>query len=235
MKTILKGFIIFAVLVVFVIAFYLYNSHSIEQEQKYLFSIDLIKSLKACLESREGSVGDERLKNLETIYRGREKLLQAKEILENWKNNKNENIRKLSEDFLQGVNELIFAQDLFEKIFKESSKDTESDLALAGTKLERGRERIFSSSLDIISVISSRKKHETEKKPVHFELSKKQLESLVSYIDNNFEKEINEYKDKEKQKKDGKIETYTLSQETWAVVLIKNFIEKGELLSKEEK
>ena len=93
------------------------------------------------------------------------------------------------------------------------------------TKLNVGGEKIFSSSLDIIPIISSKKKYDKEKKPVQFTLSAKQLESLVSYINVNFEKELNEYSDKEKQKRDGKISTYELPMELWAVILIKDFLE----------
>lgn len=234
MKTILKVVTVFVLLALLGTVFYLYKSYSIAQEQKYLFSIDLIRSLKFCLESREGKIGDDRLKNLEVIYVDREKLLKAENTMENWKDNKNKDIRKLSEEFLQGVDELILAQDLFEKIFKGTSRDWESDTALASAKLQSGREKIFESSLDLISIISSKKRHEIEKKPVRFNLSKKQLTSIVRYINSNFENELNEYKDKEEQKKEGKIKTYSLPQETWAVILVKNLIEKSVLLEVQE-
>jgi hypothetical protein len=230
MKTILKVITVFVVLAVLGAVFYLYKSHSIAQERKYLFSIDVVRSLKCCLESREGTLGIERSKNLETSYLRREKLLEAKSIMESWKDSRNEDIRKLSGDFLQGVQELIFAQDLFLKIFKETSREQEDDLGLAIAKLQSGRNKLLGSSLELFSVISSKRRHETENKPIRFNLSKKQLASIVRYIDSNFEKELNEHKEKQNQKKEGTIKSYSLPEETWAVIFIKAFIEKGELV-----
>jgi hypothetical protein len=236
MRTIPKVAGIFVILTVLGVGVYQYQNHLNAQEQKYLFTIDLIKSLKTCIESRKGDIGDDRSKNLETSYLNREKLLEAKSIMESWKDSKNEDIRKLSENFLQGVHELILAQDLFLKIFKGTSRDDEDDLGLASAKLRSGREKIFGSSLHLISIISSKKKYETEKKPVDFYLSKKQLASIVHYIDSNFEKELNEHKEKQNQKKEGKIKTYNFPEEIWAVIFIKSFIEKGVLVeAKEEK
>jgi len=207
------------------ILFYLYRKHSIEQEQRYLLSLDLIRSLKYCYESIiELEYGEDRIKNLESIYSGKEKLFKAKETMGNWKQNSNEDIRKLSSDFLQGVDDLMFAFNLLERLFKEGTVgDWESELALSKVKIEEGREKLFGSSLDLGPIISSQKRAETEHKPIRFYLSKQQLDYIVQYINDMFEKELNDYK----KKKDEKIKDFSLPQEVWAVILIKGLILKN--------
>ena len=67
---------------------------------------------------------------------------------------------------------------------------------------------------------------------IHFVLIylKKQLTSIVKYIDVVFEKEISEYEDKKNQKEEGRIKSYELPQEVWGAILIRNFIKKNALL-----
>ena len=188
-----------------------------------MYSIDLIRSLKYCYESRELEYGEDKIKNLASVYSGKEKLFKAKEIMENWKQNSNEDIRKLSSDFLQGVDDLMFAFNLLERLFKEGTVgDWESELALSKVKIEEGREKLFGSSLDLGPIISSQKRHGTEHKPIRFNLSKQQLDYIVQYINDNFE----ELKDYEK-KKEEKSKVFELPQEMWGVILIKGFIEKN--------
>ncbi len=223
MKTIFKIISVLTIASLIVVILYFYRSHSNEQEQKYIFSMDLIRSLKLSVESSMSGKGDDI--NIEALYIGREKLMEAKNLMNNWKNNKNINIAKTSIKTVQGFDSLILSYDLFVKTLQGNSIDTKSDLALAVAKTKSGREKLFDSILDLISIISSRKEYEIKTEQIKFYLSKEQLKSIVHYVTTNFEKEINEYEEKENLKKQGEIETYKIRREVWAVIILKNFIE----------
>lgn len=219
-----RTLLILCTIIVLGILFYLYRKHSIEQEQRYLFSLELIESLKYCHESIiEGRYGEDRIKALESVYSGKEKLFKAKEIMENWKQNSNEDIRKVSSDFLKGLDGLIFTNNFIEKLVKGTVGDYESEFALSKVKIDEGRRKIFESSIGLTTIITSNKGAETEDKPIRFNLSKQQLDHIVQYINDNFEEEL---KDIEK-KKNEKIKDFELPLGIWAAVLIKGFIEKN--------
>lgn len=211
------------------VGLYWYLTYSSSQEEKYQFTIDLIRSLKSCVDSKKVNLTNDKTNNLEALYLAQAKLFEARNTMLKWEKSNNSDIKNLSLEFLDGLDDLIKSQDLWVKIFKGIAADYETSLALAKAKYKTGEEKLFSSSLDIISIISSKKKYEKEKKPFRYNLSKEQRSNVIHYIDTNFEKELREYSIKKKQMQDRIIDNYTLSMPEWAIIYIKRFIETGEL------
>ncbi len=201
------------------------------RNEKYEFTIDLVRSLRQCLDSKRVYSVNNKADGLESVYLSGEKLSEARKLMSKWTNSKNIEIKNLSLEFSTAVDNMISSGDLFETLSKGiSPADHETDIALAKARYKTGEEKLFNSSIDIIPIISSKKKYDKKIKRVQYNLTKKQLSSVAYYIETTFEKELREYDLKKKQKQNRVIDNYTLSAPERAIIYIRQFIETGKLV-----
>ncbi len=123
---------------------------------------------------------------IEANYLYRDKLIQARTVMENWKDSEDKDIEKVSEGFLKGLDDLFFSTDQLIKLAKNLSMD-QSHMDLLEKIDESGKDKIKWSSVELLHVISS---IETKKEPLHIYLSEKQLLSIVQNIDDIFKEEF---------------------------------------------
>lgn len=209
---------------------YRYMDYCNARNEKYEFTIDLVKSLRQCLDGKQVSSVNDKTDDLGPVYLSREKLSDAGKIISKWTNSKNTEIKDLSREFSAALDAMIRSRDLFDASSKGSSTaDRAADITLARANYKAGEEKLFGSSITIIPIISSKKKYDKETKPVEYNLTKKQLSSIAYYIETNFEKELQGYELKKKQKVNRIIDNYTLSAPERAIIYIRQFIETGKI------
>lgn len=181
------------------------------QEQNYLFAKDVIYSLiqinRAFRQERVEDVlrEDSELQFLQEVYGTKEKLLDAKNVMDQWSDNKNIQINKVANDMLQGIDDLLVSTEASIRLATKESTAIKQDLAIFKVKLDQGREKIMVAPINI---------------GLEFSLSDSQKRELISYIETNFEDEV-----KRRNEQIEKGEEPTMPAEAVAAFLIKGGLE----------
>ncbi len=124
-----------------------------------------------------------------TTYLYREKLIQAKTVMENWEDSRDETIRKVAQSFLEGLDDLFFSTEQILKLLNKKVLIDQSHKDLLSRVTRSGQDKILWSSSDLLYVIYSKK---TKTKPLQFYLTETQLLSIVQNIDDIFREEFDE-------------------------------------------
>lgn len=225
MKTVSRVLAFLAAATLSGVCAYLYRGNLISQEERYAFSCDVIRYLKVCLEADE-CAPDDRFAQLEAYHRNQRKLLDARKTFIGWKCNRNDQIKECSAKWVQGLSRLLDAQDVELRLQQGSSSDPVADLAKFGEALDSGREKILDGSVGLAEVISSFRRHQVDEVPIELNLSRKQVEKLDDYLNQMFATELKEAERKSAEKKAGRCKTYDLPTEVWAIIYIRNLVEK---------
>ena len=122
--------IIMVVILLIVVGFFYYQ-HYEKQEQNYQFTKDLIH----CLAEIKASRGDKDEKNinedeesqfLRGAYIMQEHLVNARNDIEKWSNNKDNQIRKIATEMLEGIDDLFEANDSYINIVTKENNNIDS-------------------------------------------------------------------------------------------------------------
>jgi hypothetical protein len=225
-------------------SYFLCANHVANQEQRYLFTMNYLRSLayiaKIDRDARDALVTKDRdfdtfiRRGLEQDYRSIEWLSSAKGIIYPWKRHKNPNIRKVVEEYIGGLDTLKEGFDASVSGWKAMSGknyDYDESVALAKAKLREGRDQVLLSSMLMATVISEFEPFASSPRKLKATITKAQAWQIVDYINLNFEEEIAEHAALQKSRESGETEKLSMSNAAHCVMSIKGVIEKGDVLA----
>ncbi len=191
---------------------YLIDGKTKETDELYLFTLDLIKSLKHIQDSRQNEIDLDKLKSaftlespFDTIIIFEEELFKAKEKITKWSNSSNVIIRKIAEDYLEAIDLFISGSnevdDIFNKCFlgERSREYCEVSEGMPFSQIFLGRRELINGIPQVTYLLTDREKYKSKedllkamknKEQIHFVISTNQIDSIVRYIDINFNKEL---------------------------------------------
>lgn len=167
------------------------------------FAFDVVKSINEIYQSRGTEKKEDN--SFVSAYLMKQHIDNAEKIMEKWKDNKDGNKKEIISNIISGIDDLKNVSDLYISILNDPS---EQDLALFKVKLGSGREKII-SAVGVVLVDGKGMK-----------ISKKQKNIIVNYINNVFQKELKNYDENSKN------EGFTQPEEIWAVMMIRNGLQK---------
>jgi len=210
---------------VIVIVFLLGKYMETATKDEYLFSMDTLKALKYTVLSQKSRGDITVIRNIEMIKRARLRLEMAAKIMEAWTEHPDEDMRKLSTEF---IIEILKITDKFmkvENVFANSKRDWIQEYEVLIPATEPGYYRIFELVENVVSVMAEYNMYEDGSDGITFRLSVSQLASFLKFIDLNFYEELREVTSSKRLREMGMVNQAKISRATELVISLRDFVE----------